>query len=303
MDYKFNIINNDLIIYKNNKMFVCKNSIIKKSKKTTRLLYGLTNKHNMSMNIECINDKIKLFIQHPLYDDDIYLFYDDANKQEQLSYIYILALEQNKYYIGKSSNPLSRVKEHITSTLINTPSYMGSGWTKLYQPDKILDVISSYDDFDEDKFTLKYMKKYGIDNVRGGSFCELNLSQHNIITIEKMIAGANDKCYYCNGINHYINDCPQKNIKRIPKKHKNINIKTKDIAKSKIVKFFSAEKLMQNSNININNGEYYCKYCNKKFDNKQNKITHETLICPKSEKAKQELLLDDAINDILNKKL
>lgn len=308
MEYKFNIIDEHLIIYdKNNKMYVCKNCINKNSKKTKRLLYALTNKHNMSMTIDkTLNNtlnKIELFIHHPLYDDDIYVLYDKNNKsdniQEQISYIYALELEQNKYYIGKSLNPLSRVKEHVTSTLINNPSYMGSGWTKLYQPNKIIEVINSYDDFDEDKYTLKYMKKYGIDNVRGGSFCELNLSQHNILTIEKMIAGANDKCYYCGQDGHYINNCPQKNIKRVPKKHK--SIKLKDITKSKIINFFSAEKLMQNSNINVSNGEFYCKYCNKKFNTKQNKITHETMICSKSDKVKQEAQLDNAINDILNK--
>ena len=41
-------------------------------------------------------------------------------------YIYVLALEKNKYYIGKTSNPQFRLESHFSAT--------GSEWTKLYKP-------------------------------------------------------------------------------------------------------------------------------------------------------------------------
>lgn len=46
----------------------------------------------------------------------------------------------------------------------------GSSWTKKYIPIKVIELIPDCDDYDEDKYTLKYMQKYGINNVRGGSF-------------------------------------------------------------------------------------------------------------------------------------
>lgn len=49
------------------------------------------------------------------------------------------------------------------------------------------ELISDCDSFDEDKYTLKYMEKEGIDNVRGGSFSQIELSDEQIKLINQMI--------------------------------------------------------------------------------------------------------------------
>lgn len=300
MDYVLSIENNNLIVYKkhNNILigtFVCKQCIFPKTKKTKRLLYAIKKEHDMTIKIiPCDETKLEIHIGHPLYDYDIYVLYDINISIKQLPYIYILELEQNKYYIGKSINPISRASDHVT-IIDNTSA--GSSWTYMYKPTKIIDIFRSSDEFDEDINTLKYMRMYGIDNVRGGSFCELNLLQHNILTLEKMLAGSDDKCYYCGKTDHFINTCPQKNVKRIAKKH----IKSKYDAKSKIVKFFSATKLLDNSNISItNNGVYHCQYCNKKFNTSQNKITHENILCQQNEKVIKQYRIDANVDAVLN---
>ena len=116
--------------------------------------------------------------------------------------IYILECDKGKYYVGKSNNVDKRILDHAKTN--------GSQWTKLYKPQAIENIIEGCDSFDEDKYTIQYMEKYGINNVRGGSFSKIKLSRYEYGVISKMIKSAGDKCYLCGKNDHFINDCPDK---------------------------------------------------------------------------------------------
>jgi hypothetical protein len=133
-------------------------------------------------------------------------------------FIYILQLELNKYYIGKTNNPDIRLDSHFNSN--------GSEWTKIYKPIKVYELISDCDSYDEDKYTLKYMDKEGIDNVRGGSFCQVKLSDEQIKLINQMIKGASDKCFNCGESGHFMNKCMESKIKEYLKDINNENIQS-----------------------------------------------------------------------------
>ena len=123
-------------------------------------------------------------------------------------YIYALKLENNKYYIGKTNNPSFRIENHFNSE--------GSAWTKKYKPIELIELIPDCDNYDEDKYTIKYMEKYGITNVRGGSFCEIRLNENNISILKKMITSCSNKCFICGLSGHYAKECKKKENTKIP---------------------------------------------------------------------------------------
>ena len=112
--------------------------------------------------------------------------------------IYILELEDNKYYVGKSKCSKKRILQHFNDN--------GSEWTKLHKPIKILEQFKG-DSWDEEKHTLITMDKYGIDNVRGGSYCKIILTESEKEKAIQTIASVMDKCYKCGETGHFANEC------------------------------------------------------------------------------------------------
>lgn len=153
-------------------------------------------------------------------------------------FIYVIQLEQCKYYIGKTNNPEFRLQSHFNSN--------GSEWTKLYKPLSVIELLPNCDDYDEDKFTIQYMDKYGINNVRGGSFVSVKLDKSTIDTLQKMSNGTNDRCFVCGKVGHFAKNC-----KESTKEYKKI---------------------------------WGCEYCKKEFTEKYKCKKHEKTCCKNNEK-------------------
>jgi predicted GIY-YIG superfamily endonuclease len=113
--------------------------------------------------------------------------------------IYVLQLKDGKYYIGKSDNVMKRYEEHLHGK--------GSAWTKIYKPISVIKVIENTSSFEEDKITKEYMSKYGISNVRGGSYVSVKLDDIQIEALKREIWSAKDCCSGCGKSGHFIKDC------------------------------------------------------------------------------------------------
>ena len=116
--------------------------------------------------------------------------------------IYVLRLEEDKYYVGKTNNVSKRIREHMTG-------YKSSSWTRKYKPIKLEEVYHDADSLDEDKITVQYMMNHGVENVRGGPYVSINLPAETKRHILQRIRMASNLCVRCGSDSHFVMECVQ----------------------------------------------------------------------------------------------
>ncbi|ARF11227.1 hypothetical protein Klosneuvirus_1_84 [Klosneuvirus KNV1] len=136
--------------------------------------------------------------------------------------IYVLLLEKDKWYVGYTDRmDGERFTEHFTGN--------GSKWTQIYKPVEVMEWRDGTLE-DENKVTLEYMQKYGWWNVRGGSYCNVEMSkppkqispelpkpikQAKVTSKKKTRINKSSKqttvtiatCYRCGREGHYVDAC------------------------------------------------------------------------------------------------
>lgn len=83
--------------------------------------------------------------------------------------IYVASLEQNRFFIHHSYSTQFPLQVLVEFEIIYD-------FPKLYKPVKILEMIPEENNFHLDSVVKQYMLKYGIENVRGGSYVDPILS-------------------------------------------------------------------------------------------------------------------------------
>lgn len=180
--------------------------------------------------------------------------------------IYILQLQKGKYYVGKTTYPQFRLNSHFNNN--------GSEWTKKYKPIRVVKLQKDCDDYDEDKVTRQYMDKYGIENVRGGSFATVTLDASVLNILKRMSCGTNDRCFKCGEPGHFIKDC------KYEEGGDNYDDEYDDESDDE-----SDDEYDDENNYGEDNSHYVdvwcCQYCGKEFDTKKGCIFHENIHCSK----------------------
>ena len=128
-------------------------------------------------------------------------------EQTKQKILYILELEDDCWYVGTSTNFSRRFQQHIDGE--------GSAWTKFHKPIKIERTMECTSVFMEDNMTKTLMMEFGIDKVRGGSYCQVELREDQILNLKREFATAQDHCIICLQEKHPGKACTQKPKRRI----------------------------------------------------------------------------------------
>jgi hypothetical protein len=92
--------------------------------------------------------------------------------------IFIARFSNGKHYIFESNVSPSEIVDNLATS--------GIEWVQQNLPIVIVDIVDEeYDNID--KYVLKFMKHYGIHNVRGGQWINIELTKHEIKLAKKLM--------------------------------------------------------------------------------------------------------------------
>tara|TARA_B100002051_G_C16719267_1_gene631339 strand:- start:175 stop:732 length:558 start_codon:yes stop_codon:yes gene_type:complete len=164
--------------------------------------------------------------------------------------VYVLKLENQKYYVGESSNIRQRIWAHENGG--------GSAWSKKYKYIRPIKLITKpQDSFWELSETLEQMYVHGINNVRGSMFTKpFELSKEEKIMAAQLYCEKHNLCRNCGEPGHFINQCKNEKVAPWVKQFGGLlNIDK------------NSNRICNECSCDINHLPKYFKYCNQCYKN------------------------------------
>ncbi len=138
---------------------------------------------------------------------------NDDDEKEGEGEVYVLELEEGKFYIGETSDKKKRIAEHRRYG--RDPN---RHWTARYKlikevPTKISQAKCT-PNIREMMETLEWMHEKGIENVRGAQWASIELTNEQIQNINLLICQVKGLCFSCHEGGHKSSECQSPEKKR-----------------------------------------------------------------------------------------
>jgi predicted GIY-YIG superfamily endonuclease len=131
-----------------------------------------------------------------------FLLFNHLYPYKMLQFVYNLELVEGKTYVGITNDMTRRLAQHLT--------LQGAQWTKRFKVIRLRHSESFTKQSKEqmaqieDNFTLSAMSRQGIENVRGGSWSNVQLIPLEIERLLTLVKPIEGKCIICGKPEHGI---------------------------------------------------------------------------------------------------
>jgi hypothetical protein len=115
--------------------------------------------------------------------------------------IFILQLQEGKYYIGKYDDPLIRIGAHQNG--------LGSLWVKNYLPFKEVTILYQCNEEDENEYLKQLIAEFRFSNVRSDTINLDELTSYQIAILIIEAGFTKNKCYRCRKLKHRSINCKE----------------------------------------------------------------------------------------------
>jgi predicted GIY-YIG superfamily endonuclease len=120
--------------------------------------------------------------------------------------VYVLELKANqyinRYFVGSTDNLSHAWEEHKNGNV--------SIWTRIYKPLRIYQTFhTEHATISVDTIVKHLMRLYGVEQVRGGSYDTLVLTNEQYKNLEQEFFGVQGTCLQCGLSGHFIKQCPR----------------------------------------------------------------------------------------------
>ena len=147
---------------------------------------------------------------------------EEKRKEERNQCLYVLECADGKWYVGKTASLCSRFSSHLegskqlASTGENAPTFRYK-WTSVHAPLKLV-YVSNYFPYLEDAVTLRLMEEIGFEEVRGGRYTFLVLTDEQKKSVEASVMHESGRCFTCWEKGHFSSACPKKSPPKVEAK-------------------------------------------------------------------------------------
>lgn len=125
---------------------------------------------------------------------------------EGQEYVYLLELQNKKYYVGRTNNVERRMQEHRSGSDVE--------WVRTHGFVRLVSTRPITSRLEEDLEVKKAMLEFGVDNVRGGTYSASVLPLQVKALLQNELVHAENRCFSCGSQGHYAAQCKPKVVEK-----------------------------------------------------------------------------------------